>query len=321
VPRYLAWRLALFLPTLLVASLVIFLIMRALPGDVAVTVLSGSGEAVHDLDQIERVRQELGLDDPLPVQYARWLWSMASGELGGRSLEDRTPIRSLVARQLPVTVQLTLYTVVLAALVSIPLGVLAALHRGRWLDHFVRAISIGGQSIPGFFVALLLILGLTLTVRWSPPIVYRNLWEDPLAHLQVMLLPVLVLAWSYGAYLARITRAAVLDVLRQDYVRTARSKGLRERTVLFRHALRNALIPIVSVAGLQIGALLSGAVVLESIFGLPGLGRGIVQAVTVRDYPVIQTLAVLLVFLMLAVNLLTDLLYALIDPRISYAAS
>lgn len=316
--RYLAWRLTLFVPTLLVASIVIFGIMRVLPGDVALVVLSGSGEVTHDADQIERVREELGLNDPLVVQYGRWLTGIVTGDLGGRSLENREPVRSLVSRQLPVTLQLTAYTVVLSILVSVPLGILAALRRNRWPDYLIRLISITGQAVPGFFVAILVILALLILFRWSPPIVYANLWENPWQHFQIMLWPTLVLAWGFSAYLIRITRAAVLEVLQQDYVRTARSKGLSERVVLFRHTLRNALLPIASVAGIQLGALLGGVVILESIFGLPGIGRGVVDAVSTRDYPVVQTLATLLVFLMLAVNLIVDLIYVVVDPRISY---
>jgi len=318
--KYLVWRLLLFIPTLFIASIVIFGIMRLLPGDVALVVLSGSGEATHDVAQIERVREELGLNSPLIVQYGRWLRSMASAELGGRSLENRQVIRSVIARQLPVTLQLTLYTLVISVLVSVPLGVLAAVRQDRWPDYLIRMVFIAGQAVPSFLLALLVIMGLVLVFHWSPPIIYANLWEDPLAHVQIMLLPTLVLAWGHSAFLTRVTRASTLEVLRQDYIRTGLSKGLAGRVIVFRHALRNALIPVISVVGLQVGALLSGAVIVESIFGLPGMGRGILQAVTVRDYPLIQSLTMVLVVLVLAINLVVDLMYVAIDPRINYTA-
>ncbi|MBI4203124.1 MAG: ABC transporter permease [Chloroflexi bacterium] len=318
--RYIAIRLALFLPTLLGASLLVFLALRLLPGDVALTALGGSSEVHVNPEQVERVRQELGLDAPLPVQYGRWLWSMATGDFGGRSLESRMPIASLLGRQLPVTLLLTLYTVAVSVAVAVPLGVLAAAFEGRWSDYLVRLFAIGGQSVAPFFVAVLLLMGLLLAFRWAPPIIYAHPWQDPWRHLQMLLWPVLALAWGYGAYLARMTRASLVEALRQDYIRTARTKGLPERLVLLRHGLRNAIIPVISVAGLQVSVLLGGVVVLEMIFGLPGLGRGIALAAAARDYPVVQTYAVVLAFLVLAVNLITDILYAWADPRITYEA-
>lgn len=318
--RYLATRLTLFIPTLLLASLVVFGIMRALPGDVALVVLSGSGEVTHDVGQIERVREELGLNKPLARQYLDWLVNMVNGELGGRSFVDRTPLTTLIARQLPVTLQLATYTVVISAVTSIPLGVVAATRQDRWPDYVVRTVTIAGQAVPSFFFGLVVLLGLLVMFSWSPPVVYANLWEDPWSHVQLMVWPTLVLAWSYTSYLTRMTRASLLEVLRQDYIRTAHTKGLPVRTIVLRHALRNALIPVITAGGLQVGVLLGGAVLLETIFGLPGLGSGIVDAAVARDYPVIQSLAMLLVLLMLCVNLITDLLYAVIDPRISYAS-
>ena len=317
--RYLAWRLLLFIPTLAIASMVIFGIMRALPGDVALVVLSGSGEVSHDIEQVESVREELGLKDPLVIQYGRWLWSMANGEFGGQSLENREAIRSLVARQLPVTLQLTLYAVVLSIIVSVPLGVLAALQQDRWPDYLVRMVTISGQAIPNFLLALLVMVAFMLIFHWSPPIMYKDLWEDPWIHLQIMIWPTLVLGWGYSSLITRVTRSSMLEVLGQDYIRTARGKGLAERKIVFRHGFRNALIPIITVGGLELGGLISGVVIIESIFGLPGLGRGVIQAVTVRDYPVIQSLAMLLVFLMLCINLTVDTIYAIVDPRISYS--
>jgi peptide/nickel transport system permease protein len=316
--RYLVRRLLLFFPTLLLASLAVFVIMRALPGDVTAAILGGEGEALRP-ELVATLREELGLDDPLAVQYGRWLWSMVNGEFGGHSLATREPIQVIVARALPVTLQLTLYAALLAIIIAIPLGVAAARYEGRWIDTLARLLSVAGGAVPGFWIALVALLLLVLYFRWSPPLVYAHLWQNPLDHLQMMALPALVLAWELSAHLTRLTRAGMLEALQRDYVRTARGKGLGQGVVLLRHALRNALVPVITVAGLYLGGLLSGAVVLETIFGLPGLGRGIVQAVIARDYPVVQSLSLLLVALVLVINLLIDVLYALADPRISYA--
>ncbi|MFH1141546.1 MAG: ABC transporter permease [Chloroflexota bacterium] len=316
--RYLLWRIALLVLSTLVASVVVFGVLRVLPGDVAIVILGGGG-APHSPEVREALREELGLNDPLAVQDGRWLWSLASGEFGGQSLVNGQPIRSLVARQLPVTLLLALYTVVLSVVVSVPLGVIAVWRWRRWPDYIVRAVSIIGQAVPSFWVALLIILGLVLVFHWSPPIVYTHPWEDPWNHLQIIIWPVLLLSWEYSSHIVRVTRASMLDVLHENYVVTARAKGLPERTVILRHVLRNALPPTITVIGFQLGALLGGTLILESIFGLPGLGRGLVTAALTRDYPVVQSLATLLVFAMLSINLVIDLGYMTADPRISYS--
>ncbi len=316
--RYLFWRIALLALSTLVASVVVFGVLRVLPGDVAIVILGGGG-APHTPEVREALREELGLNDPLAVQYGRWLWSMANGEFGGKSLVNGQPIRSLVVRQLPVTLLLALYTVVLSVVVSVPLGVLAVWQWRRWPDYIVRLVTIVGQAVPNFWVALLIILGLVLVFRWSPPIVYTHPWQDPWNHLQIVIWPVLLLAWEYSSHIVRVTRASMLDVLHESYVLTARAKGLPERTIILRHVLRNALPPSITVMGFQLGALLGGTLILESIFGLPGLGRGLVTAALTRDYPVVQSLATLLVFAMLSINLVIDLVYTVADPRISYS--
>ena len=316
--RYLAWRLALIVPTVLAASILVFVVMRVLPGDIALAILSGSGSTAVSPEARAALQEELGLNDPLPVQYGRWLRSIVNGEFGGRSLENREPIRSIIGRQLPVTLLLTGYTVLLSIFVSVPLGVLAAVRSNRWPDYVVRVATLGGLALPNLWVALLVILGPLLFFRWSPPIIYTTPWADPGNHIQMMAWPALILAWEYSAHLVRVTRSSMLETLSQAYITTARSKGLPEHAVVLRHALRNALIPAVTMLGLQFGSLLSGALILETIFGLPGIGRGLVQAALARDYPVIQSLASLLVFLSLVVNLVVDMLYTLIDPRISH---
>ena len=313
--KHIAWRLALILPTLLAASLVVFLVMRALPGDVALVILGGSGDTVVNPEIRAALEEELGLNDPLAVQYGRWLWSMVNGEFGGRSLETREPIRAMVGRQLPVTALLAGYTLLLSIAVSLPLGVLAAARSNRLSDYVVRFMTLGGLAIPSLWVALLTILCLLIFFRWSPPLVYAAPWSDPWAHFQKMVWPALILAWEQSSHLVRVTRSGVLEALNQTYITTARGKGLPERVVVWQHAFPNALVPAVTMIGLQLGALLGGALILETIFGLPGIGRGLVQAALARDYPVIQSLATLLVLLSLLVNLVVDTLNRILDPR------
>ena len=317
--QYLARRLLLFIPTLFLGSLLIFGIMRILPGDVALIIIGGDESGPLAVDLLDQIREELGLGDSLPVQYGKWAWSMINGEFGGNSLLDGEAISTTIAKRLPVTLQLTLYTIVIAWLFSIPLGVLAAVYQNRWPDYLVRSVTLLGHAMPNFWVSLMLILVLLVAFTWTPPLFYVDVWEDPWTHIQKLIWPALVLAWGYSSYLTRITRSSMLEVLRQDYVRTARSKGLAEQIVVYRHALRNALIPVITLGGLQLVALLSGTVILESIFSIPGIGQGIVIAATERDYPVIQSLTMLMVFMMLTLNVIVDMVYAVVDPRIKYS--
>lgn len=316
--QYLVRRLLLFAPTLLVASMAIFVVMRLLPGDVAMLILGGDASSPSAQQQIEVYREALGLNDPWPVQYLRWLWSLVNGSFGGESFVDRESLGAIIGRRLPVTLQLAFYAVVISAVVSVPLGVIAAVMQDRPVDYLVRVVTIAGTAVPNFWLALLALLALSLWFLWTPPVFYKNLWEDPSTHLQKVLWPSLILAWGFSANVTRVTRASMLEVLRQDYVRTARAKGLANTVVVSRHALQNALMPVITLSGLQLAGLLGGTVVLETIFGLPGIGQGIVLAATTRDYPVIQSLVMLLVFMMLSLNLLIDLCYGVIDPRLSY---
>jgi len=317
--RYIARRIVLFVPTLLIASLVIFGIMRFLPGDVALVILSADSSEVVREESLNRLREILGLNDPLPVQYGTWLWSMVSGGFGGSSLVSNEPISEIIARRLPITLQLAIYTITISVLIAVPLGVLAALHQDKWPDYLARVFTISGLALPNFWVALLLLLVLISIFSWAPPVFYTNLWEDPWTHIQIVIWPALILAWQYTSYISRVTRSSMLEALRQDYVRTAHSKGLANRTVVWRHTLRNALIPTVTISGTYLGSLLSGTVILETIFGIPGIGQGVVKAAQVRDYPVMQSLAMLLVLVALGLNLIIDLIYVVVDPRIRYS--
>ena len=319
--QYLSRRLILFVPTVLLASLAIFGAMRVIPGDVASVILLGDEEEQDFItqEQFDKLREKLGLSDPIPVQYGKWLWSMVNGRFGGESLISHEPISEMVGRRSFVTIQLTLYTIALSMAFSIPAGIIAAVQQDKWPDYFVRSFSILGHAIPNFWVALLALLALVVIFQWSPPVRYKALWDDPVIHFQIVFWPVMVLAWGYSSNITRVTRSNMLEVLRQDYIRTARSKGLRERVILVRHALRNALIPVITLAGFQLEGLLSGTVILEALFGLPGMGQGIVESAKLRDYPVIQSLTMLMVFVAISMNLLVDILYAYIDPRISYS--
>jgi peptide/nickel transport system permease protein len=317
--KYVVRRLMLYIPTLLLASLMIFAAMRVLPGDVALVILGGAESSPSALAQLDSLRHELGLDDPFYVQYGHWAWSMVNGQFGGSSIIDREALSSIIARRLPVTLQLASYTLILSFLVSIPLGIFAAIRQNTRSDYTVRIVAVLGHALPNFWVALMIVLFLLLAFRWTPPIFYYNSWQDPWLHFQKMVWPTLVLAWGYSAYLIRITRSTMLEVLRQDYMRTAKSKGLMERVVVMRHGLPNALIPVITLGGLQVATLIGGTIIIETVFSLPGIGQGLVGAAGDRDFPVVQSLTMLLVTMMLTLNLVVDLLYAKVDPRISYA--
>ena len=317
--KYIARRLLLFIPTLVLGSLVVFGIMRFLPGDVALVILSSDDSSVIRESDLRELRESLGLGDSLPEQYGDWLWSMVSGGFGGASLVNDEPIGEIIARRLPVTIQLAVYTMTLSVLVAVPLGIIAAVFQDKLPDYLARFVSVSGLSLPNFWVALLLLLIMVTWFNWSPPIIYTNLWEDPWNHLQIAIWPALILGWQYTSYISRVTRSSMLETLRQDYIRTAHSKGLTALTVLRRHALRNSLIPVITISAAYLGSVLSGTVILEGIFGMPGIGQGVVKAAQIRDYPVMQSLVMLLVFITLALNLVVDLIYVAVDPRVRYS--
>jgi peptide/nickel transport system permease protein len=319
--RYIAQRLLLFAPTVLLASFVLFAILRMVPGDVALSIVgqefAESGTAFSE-KQVQDIRESLNLNDPIPVQYGKWVWSMVSGDFGGESIRTKEPISDIVERRLPVTVQLATYAFVLSMVIAIPFGIIAAVYQDKWQDYAVRVVAISGNALPHFWVAILILLVLVVGFKWSPPIFYANLWQDPWTHFQIAIWPTLVLALGFSS-LTRVTRSNMLEVLRQDYIRTARAKGVSTRDILVKHALRNALLPVITLAGLQLGSLMGGTVILEGIFGMPGIGQGLVNAANSRDYPVVQALSMLLVLMMLTINLVVDILYGLIDPRVKYS--
>jgi len=312
---YVGRRLLLTVPALFGVALVVFLLMRAIPGDV-VTGLVGIGENISP-ERMAELRRIFGIDLPIHVQFGQWLGAALQGDLGS-SLRTGRSISGDLALRFPVTVQLSFMSLAIALLLAVPLGILAARFRGRWPDYLGSAFVLVGLSVPSFFLGILLILLFSLRLGWLPPAGYVPFLEDPGENLRRMILPSLSLGLILAAATTRIMRSAMLEILNRDYVRTARAKGLSEGVVTLRHALRNALIPVVTVVGLQFGSLLGGTVIIEQVFSIPGIGRFALEGINLRDYPVVQGAVLVIAGAFVFVNLLVDVLYALIDPRVRY---
>jgi peptide/nickel transport system permease protein len=313
---YLLNRLWQSLVTLFLASVVVFVGVRALPGDPA---LALAGEEA-DPATLAAVRADLGLDQPLVAQYGAFVKNLLQGDLG-TSIATGVPVTDLIATTLPVTLWLSLYAVTIAIVVGIGAGVAAAVHRGRWPEWFANGFTLIGLSVPSFWLGILAIMYLAVRLRWFPASGYVAVSEEPLRGIYYLTLPAVVLGTALAAVVMRQTRSSMLDTLSADYVRTARAKGLRSRHVLTRFALRNSLIVVVTIIGLQLGGLVSGAVVTERIFGLPGFGKLTLDSVFTRDYPVIQAVVIITTFAYIVINLGIDLLYSLINPRIRVGGS
>ena len=316
--KYIGKRLLLFFPTLTGVALAIFILLRIVPGDMAELILAGpSGEASYTQEDLVRLRVQLGLDKPIYVQFVRWVADLARGDLGYSAAKKR-PVAGELQRQFPVTLQLGLLSIIVIWSISIPIGVLAAVRQDSWTDYVFRGTAIIGLAMPSFFVGLLVILVLSRFFNWLPPFGFVHVWDNPTISFQQLIFPAVALGFSSSGTLLRMTRTQVLEVLREDYIRTARAKGLSGKVVLWRHAVRNSLLPVVTIAGTQIGFLFSGTVVIERIFNIPGVGRGLLEALTVRDLNVIQAYIMYFAFVALVANLLVDLTYAWLDPRIRY---
>lgn len=311
--RYAVQRLILVIPTLLGMTLLIFGLVRLLPGDV-VQVMSIGDVAASDATR-ERVRQALGLADPLPVQYVHYLGGLVSGDTG-KSFLSGQPVSDILGRAIPITLELAVVAAAFAILVGMPLGVVSAVKQNTRLDFVARVGGLVGLSLPNFWIATLGLLLTSVAFHWIPAVTWIPLFADPLGNLVQIALPAFALSLTTLAIVMRMTRASLLETLHEDYVRTARAKGLAPRPVVMGHGLRNALIPVVTVIGTQVGGLMGGAVIIEVIFGLPGVGYSLVQAIYNRDYPIIQVAAVYLAAVFVLVNLGVDLLYGIIDPRI-----
>jgi peptide/nickel transport system permease protein len=310
--NYVLRRLLVAIPSLLIASFIVFTLPRLIPGDVVQLMLE---EKAYGKD-LEDLRAKLGLNRPLHVQYVDWLGSIARGDFG-ESLWTRQAVLTELGRRLPVTATLGLMAVVVAVAVGIPIGVIAATRQDGVLDFIARSAAILGLAVPGFVTAIIVTLLPAIWWGWTPPR-YVEFTQDPAGHLVQFILPAIILGVASAAGIMRLTRGMLLEVLRQDYVRTAWAKGLRERVVVLKHALKNAVIPVVTVLGLQVAAIAGGSVIIEWVFGIPGMGQFLVDAITQRDYPVIQGINLVIVTIIVMTNLTVDVVYALLDPRIRY---
>jgi len=313
--RYVGQRLVHLVPVLFTVSVLVFALMHAIPGDPAQLLL---GFENTDPEQLERVRREFGLDQPIYIQYGRWVGKILRGDLG-TSVRTGQPITKLIGEAIPFTLELAAYALLLAIGIAVPVGVWAATTRSRLADTALQALTLFGLSLPAFWIGTMLILLFSVQLRWFPLLSYPPLWQDPLGNFRGFLLPAFTLAIPNAAAIARMVRASMLSVRGEDYVRTARGKGLHEHVVIRRHMLKNALIPIVTLIGIIAGYLLGGSIVVEQVFAIPGLGRMGLQAIVQRDYPVLQAVVLIVTTLFVLTNLLVDLLYSFLDPRVRYA--
>ncbi len=313
--RYVLTRLRSTVLVLLGVSVLVFGLVRLLPGDITTTLAGSEGQL--SADQRQAVLRQFGLDQPLPVQYLLWVASMLRGNFGV-SFRTGQAVGALLLSRLPLTVELALLSLALAALVGIPLGVFVSSSTSKRLGALAQVLGLLGLSVPSFWVAVVLVLTASFAFGWLPPVLFVMPWVDPGTNLQQMLLPVLSLALGLAAVILRMTRSSMLEVQGEEYVKVARAKGLGRPAVLLRHTLRNALIPIVTVLGLQLGTLLGGVVITEQVFGLPGLGWTLLNGVYQRDYPVVQAAVILFALMFAAINLVVDVLYTALDPRIRY---
>ena len=316
--EYILKRLLLTIPTIFSLTVIVFLLIRLLPGDV-IDAMSG-GELSIDEGRRKMMLDRLGLNDPIIVQYGNWLKDIFSGDLGV-SLRNAQPLREVFLNALPVTLELGIIAAFIACIIGIPMGIISAIKPNTLIDVFVRLFGLIGLSFPNFWLATLLLLFASLYFRWIPGLTYIPIWEDPIGNLKQMLLPSVVLSFQLMAIAMRMTRATMMEELKQDYIRTARAKGLNIKTVVNRHAMKNAMIPILTIASVQFGYLLSGSVIIEQIFGLPGIGWFFLQGLLDRDYPVVQIMALFMVCVFVFVNLFTDIAYAYLDPRIKYSVN
>jgi peptide/nickel transport system permease protein len=310
---YIMKRLVSMIPVLILVSVAIFSLIHLTPGDPVVAML-GEEATPQARDQLRRA---LGLDQPLPLQYVNWVTHVLSGDLG-RSIRTNQPVSQAITERLPITIELAVLALTISLSIALPAGIIAATRRGSLADICSTLFSLLGVSMPGFLLAVFLVYVFSLWLRWLPPIGYIPALQDPVGNIKGMIMPAISLGAFAAAAVARLTRSTLLEVLGQDYIRTGRAKGLNESAVIRRHALKNAMIPVVTVVGLQLGNLLGSAIVTETIFALPGIGRLVVDSIFQRDFPIVQGVVLYLALIFLAVNLMVDLLYAYLDPRIRY---
>lgn len=321
--QYVVKRLILMVPTVIGAAFLIFFLLRALPGDVCELKLGGEG-AYYDAEQIEICRVQLGLDKPLFIQFGVFVADLATLDLG-TSMWTGRPVAEEMGKRFELSLQVAIMATIVSIVIAIPMGTLSAVYQNTWIDYLVRTVSIAGIAMPSFWLGILLILAILSVsdmvtgVRWSPPLDYRPLWEDPVYNLSMLIWPALATGYRYSAVATRMTRSSLLEVLREDYVRTARAKGMYEKIIVNRHALKNAMLPVVTVIGIEFAFLMGGLVVTEQVFNLNGLGRLLVDSVTFSDYSMTQGIVMVIVLVFVFTNFAVDLLYAWLDPRIRYS--
>lgn len=313
---YAVQRLALAVPTVLLVLTLIFVLVRVVPGDLALLYLGPEARAPSE-EQLRAIRRDLGIDRPLPQQYVEFVWGLVRLD-PGKSMWTQRPVMAEVLDRVPLTLELAFAAMLLALALAIPLGVLAGVYQDTWVDYVIRVVSIGGVTAPSFWIGILILLALTRVFAWAPPMEFAPFFRDPVANLQQMIWPIAVIGYRSMAVLTRMMRSSTLEVIHEDYIRTARAKGLSGPVVILRHAVRNALLPVLTLAGLEFAFLLGGTLTTEVVFNLNGLGRFMVDAVVHRDYNAIQALVLLAAVVFTVVNLAIDLLYGWIDPRISY---
>ena len=313
-------RLALFLPTIILATMLVFALFWIVPGDAAYMILTGGDDDAGkvSLDQLDKLREELGLNRPIHLQYGYWLWDIVRGDLG-TSIWYKIPVWDELESRFYVTMELAVLAIVMAMVVAIPLGVISAVKQDTWGDYSSRVFALVGIALPTFWLGILMVYGLAYFFNWLPPLGYAKVWDEPMTNLQQLFFPALCLAFHDLAFTARVTRSSMLEVLREDYMRTARAKGLKEFIVVGRHALKNALLPVVTISGYQFGRLLGGVIIVESIFVVPGMGTLLIDSIIHRDFVVLQAIILLIAGVTLAINLAIDLLYGVLDPRIRYS--
>jgi len=305
------------IPTLFGVAVLVFIMLRAMPGDIVeMRMLMDGGQVTPEALIVERAR--LGLDQPLWYQFYDWITGIMVGDFG-TSMWTGRPVIDEISSRLGLSLEVAILATILAILISIPLGTISALYNNTWIDHVIRTFAIAGLAIPSFWLGMLIILSLLLTFNWIPPLTYTPIWEDPITNLSQLIWPALAVGYRYSAVATRMTRSTLLEVLQEDYIRTARAKGVYERLVLSRHAIRNAMLPVVTVIGLEFAFLIGGLVVTEQVFNLNGIGKLFVETVTRADYTMVQALVMLVAAFFIAVNFVVDLLYAVLDPRIRYS--
>lgn len=309
-------RLLLTIPTLIGVAVLVFFMLRIVPGDIVEVKLRGDGGNVTQ-EVVEQERKRLGLDRPLLVQFGDYMWGLARGDLGISMWTERPVIEEILIR-LELSLEVAILATIFATLISIPLGTAAALFRNTWIDYVVRIITIGGLSIPSFWFGMIIIVSLLTFFNWLPPITFTPIYVDPVANLSQLIWPALAVGYRYCAVTARMIRSSLLEVLAEDYIRTARAKGVYEKLVVSRHALRNALLPAITVMGLEFAFLIGGLVVTEQVFNLNGIGQLFVQSVSRNDFMLIQGMVIMIAGFYVIINLVVDLLYAVFDPRIRY---